>query len=332
MEAATGQIVFARNADVKLPMASTTKIMTTLLALEHGAKTNTLDTEFVVDENAIKVEGSSMGLRVGDVVTLRTLCYGMLLPSGNDAAGAVAVKIAGSYEDFAKLMNARAAEIGMTRTFFVTPSGLDDTGHGASAHDMALLAREALKNAEFRAICSQKSASVKFGNPPYDRRLNNTNRLLDYCEGIIGVKTGFTDAAGRCLVSAATRNGITLIIVTLFAPSDWEDHTKLYDFAFPLLARGELNGISESEKIFAEVVGSDKDRVGLETHDAISYGYLAGTENNAQISTRLIMPPFLYAPIENGDEVAELEIYCNDVLVGTLPLYAKENAPLMKKK
>lgn len=165
-------------------MASTTKIMTTLLCLESGG----LDDQFVVDGEAIKVEGSSMGLTEGDVVTKRALCYGMMLPSGNDAANATAVKLGGSIENFADMMNERAEKIGMTRTCFVTPSGLEGEGHGSSAYDMALLAREALRNPDFAEICSQKKAKVEFGNPPYERWLTNSNKLLDMYQGVKGVK------------------------------------------------------------------------------------------------------------------------------------------------
>ncbi|MCX7658505.1 MAG: D-alanyl-D-alanine carboxypeptidase, partial [Oscillospiraceae bacterium] len=207
IEAQTGKVLYAKNENEKRPMASTTKIMTALICLESG----NLDEQFVVDSSAIKVEGSSMGLVEGDIVTKRSLCIGMLLPSGNDAANAAAIKIAGSFEKFAEMMNERAVKIGMLNTHFVTPSGLDADGHYSTAYDMALLAREALKNPDFKAICSQKNIKLSYGNPPYDRWLKNTNKLLTYYNGCIGVKTGFTDAAGRCLVSATERNGVCLI-------------------------------------------------------------------------------------------------------------------------
>ena len=169
VSADTGELICGENCNEKLPMASTTKIMTTLLTIESG----NLDEEFIVDSQAIHVEGSSMGLQEHDIVTKRALCYGMLLPSGNDAANASAVAVAGSIPAFAEMMNQKAKEIGMTRTCFVTPSGLEGIGHGASAHDMALLTRTALQNETFREICCQKSAVVKFGNPPYQRTLYN---------------------------------------------------------------------------------------------------------------------------------------------------------------
>ena len=265
IEEKTGQILFEKNSDEKLPMASTTKIMTTLLCLESGG----LDDEFVVDSQAIKVEGSSMGLVEGDVVTKRALCYGMLLPSGNDAANATAVKIGGSIEKFAELMNRRAEEIGMTRTCFVTPSGLEGEGHGSSAYDMALLAREALRNPEFSEICSQKKAKVMFGNPPYERWLVNTNKLLEMYNGVKGVKTGFTDEAGRCLVSACERDGISMICVTLNDRNDWQDHMDMYDYGFSLLEPYELS----CDEIFpVQVAGGTEETLPVRAEGKIAIG------------------------------------------------------------
>ncbi|MDE7278802.1 MAG: D-alanyl-D-alanine carboxypeptidase [Oscillospiraceae bacterium] len=213
IDAQTGTVIAEKNERQRLPMASTTKIMSALLLLESGD----LDTQFKVDNNAIMVEGSSMGLCEDDIVTKRTLCYGMLLPSGNDAANQTAVMLAGSTEKFAEMMNSRAKEIGLEDTNFVTPSGLHDENHYSTAYDMAVLTREALKNEDFREICGTKRAKLKFGNPPYERWLVNTNKLLTMYDACIGVKTGFTDEAGRCLVSAAEKNGVTLICVTLNA-------------------------------------------------------------------------------------------------------------------
>lgn len=218
VELSTGKLLYGKNEEASMTMASTTKILTALLTLEYGD----LDTEFTVDSNAIMVEGSSMGLQKGDRVTLRTLACGMLLSSGNDAANAAAVRIAGSLPEFAALMNQRAAQLGMTGSSFVTPSGLDAEGHFSTALDMAKLACAALRNEDFRAICSQTSMKVQFGSPPADRWLKNHNKLLTTYEGCIGVKTGFTKLSGRCLVSAAERDGVTLVCVTLKAPNDWD--------------------------------------------------------------------------------------------------------------
>ena len=233
IEADTGTVLFSKNEKEHRQIASTTKIMTALLTLEAGEP----DKEFEVDPTAIKVEGTSMGLREGDIVTRRALCYGMLLPSGNDAANAAAVNISGSKSAFAVLMNKRAEEIGMTDTNFVTPSGLDADGQYSCAYDLALLTREAMNNKDFAKICGLPKAKVSFGNPKSDRILVNSNKLLTSYDGCIGVKTGYTRHAGRILVSAAERDGRMLIAVTISDPDDWRDHTALLDYGFAVLGR-----------------------------------------------------------------------------------------------
>ena len=315
MEYRTFDVLYEKNAYEKRSMASTTKIMTTLLTLESGD----LDKPFQVDSDAIHVEGSSMGLREGDIVTKRALCYGMMLPSGNDAANASAVAVAGSIGEFAKLMNARAAEIGMTRTCFVTPSGLEGEGHGSSAFDMALLTREALGNPEFRAICGAPSARLEFGYPPYTRRLYNSNKLLSMYEGVIGVKTGFTDEAGRCLVSACERDGITLICVTLNAPDDWNDHKKLYDMGFSSLHAQKLD---TPENLTLPVVGGMSDIVTLAPAEAFTAGCADKLPEIGHVFRRA---PFAYAPIHKGDALGTLEFWCNDRKIAETPLLAGED-------
>ncbi len=324
VSADTGEVIFAENADTKLPMASTTKIMTTLLCIESGG----LDIPFTVDSDAIRVEGSSMGLQEGDIVTKYDLCCGMLLPSGNDGANAAAVEIAGSIEAFADMMNERAEEMGLSKTFFVTPSGLEGEGHGSSARDMAILAAEALKNETFRDICSSESIKLEYGNPPYVRWLKNTNKLLSLYSGTYGVKTGFTDEAGRCLVSACRRNGKSLVCVTLNDPDDWNDHMALYDSCFPL-----VNSISPDvpENISVELAGAAEDSLRLEAAEDIEpltvYGISGG-----DLEYTVAAPPFVYAPVAQGEEVAELIISCNGREIRRVPLYAAENAEYAEKK
>ena len=310
----TGETVYISGEQGKLPMASTTKIMTTLLTIESGG----LYEEFTVDPDAIKVEGSSMGLQEGDTVTKYALCCGMLLPSGNDAANAAAVRIAGSQEKFVELMNSRAQEMGLSHTYFVTPSGLEGEGHGSSAQDMAKLAACALRSPIFREICSQESMKVRFGDPPYDRWLKNTNKLLSLCGGTYGVKTGFTDEAGRCLVSACRRNGMDLVCVTLNDPNDWNDHIALYDYAFsktrlisPVPEEYEVNvvgGVQESVKCRAEELPE------LTALDA----------KPEDLECQLMCAPFVYAPVRAGDEVAQLSISCGGTEIKRVPLTAQE--------
>lgn len=318
IEADTGRVLFAKNKDECLPMASTTKIMTALITLEAGG----LDTPFVVDENAIQVEGSSMGLQKGDTVTLRTLAYGMLLPSGNDAANAAAVRIAGSIEEFAVMMNTRAEAIGMKDSHFVTPSGLDDEQHYTTAHDMARLARVALKNTAFREICSSDTAKVEFGNPPYERWLKNHNRLLWEYKGTIGVKTGFTKKSGRCLVSAAERDGVRLIAVTLNAPNDWQDHTKMFDYGFGNVERKPFDVSYEDIRI--NIVGGTTDSIGVVplTMPTVS----AGAADLSRITQLVLVEPFYYAPVQAGDAVGKILLYLDGEEIGSCTLIAKDEA------
>ncbi|WP_173385289.1 D-alanyl-D-alanine carboxypeptidase family protein [Ruminococcus flavefaciens] len=317
ISADTGEIVHGVNTSEKLPMASTTKIMTTLLCLESGG----LYEEFTVDSDAIKVEGSSMGLQEGDTVTKYALCCGMLLPSGNDAANAAAVRIAGSIEDFAEMMNNRARQMGLSRTYFVTPSGLEGEGHGSSAADMALLAREALRNDIFRSICSQSSMKVKFGSPPYDRWLRNTNKLLGMYDGVYGVKTGFTDEAGRCLVSACEREGKDLICVTLSDSNDWNDHMALYDSSFENVRLAE---ICLPQDISADIVGGNAERLRIVPEkDTVSVTTLAGSEEDFTFT--VMSSPFLYAPVNEGDKVGSLSVSFLGREVERVDLFAAEN-------
>jgi D-alanyl-D-alanine carboxypeptidase/D-alanyl-D-alanine carboxypeptidase (penicillin-binding protein 5/6) len=245
----------------------------------------------------------------------------MLLPSGNDAANAAAVKIAGSIEAFAALMNERAHKLGLSKTFFMTPSGLEGEGHGSSAFDMAMLAREALRNEIFRSICSQKSMKLEFGNPPYERWLKNTNKLLSMYDGVYGVKTGFTDEAGRCLVSACERGGKDLICVTLNDRNDWNDHMALYDYGFETARKFDVQLPLEMS---VDVVGGDSEKLKLLPEKVtLPVTSLAGNEND--ITYELLSAPFEYAPVHKGDKTAELRVSFMGREVETVPLYAAED-------
>lgn len=324
ISADTGEVIYAHRSGEKLPMASTTKIMTVLLTLESAHRLGDLYEEFTVDSEAIKVEGSSMGLLEGDTVTKYALCCGMLLPSGNDAANAAAVRIAGSIEDFAALMNERAAELGLRDTHFVTPSGLEGEGHGSSAYDMALLAREALRDPTFCEICSCTDKETEFGSPPYRRWLKNTNRLLSMDEGVYGVKTGFTDEAGRCLVSACERDGEDLICVTLNDPDDWNDHLALYSYGFDTAHTAD---ITVPQELVMDLAGSREEQI---TASPLSSRLTLTTLSASQedISFTVMAPPFIYAPVRQGDRVGELAVELCGREIQRLPLYADRDAEL----
>ena len=319
MEAGTGRVLYAQNEHKPLPMASTTKIMTALLALEQPD----IHAVFPVDPTAIQVEGSSMGLQAGDVVSLRALAAGMLLASGNDGANAAAVRIAGSQGAFAVLMNQRAQAIGMADTYFVTPSGLDNKSHVSTAYDMALLAREALRNPEFAALCGQDRVQVAYGNPPYDRWLTNHNRLLKEYDGAIGVKTGFTTKAGRCLVSAARREGITLICVTLACPDDWAVHRQLYDDHWDTLA--VVDAAARLPEVSIPVTGGILPAVGAVVYEAVP---VTVSVENPLLTWQVRAEPFLYAPIMAGQYVGEATVFLAGQPAATLTLAAEADVPL----
>ncbi|MCM1023638.1 MAG: D-alanyl-D-alanine carboxypeptidase [Prevotella sp.] len=315
IDAQTGTVIAEKNEKQRLPMASTTKIMSALLLLESGG----LDEQFRVDNQAIMVEGSSMGLCEDDIVTKRALCYGMLLPSGNDAANQTAATLAGSTEKFAEMMNSRAKEIGLGDTNFVTPSGLHDENHYSTAYDMAILTREALKNEDFREICGTKRAKLKFGNPPYERWLVNTNKLLTMYDGCIGVKTGFTDEAGRCLVSAAEKNGVTLICVTLNASDDWNDHKKMYDYGF---SAAESRKVSyDCSGLTVKVAGGTVSELPVELESVPDYTVVNGEE--PVITSEIFMSDFLYAPAEKGKKAGIVNFYSDGKPMCTVNVVTK---------
>lgn len=316
----TGELVYSKNPYEKRSMASTTKIMTSLLAIEEY----TPDRTITVKESMLKVEGTSMGLLPGDTVTLEGLVYGMLLQSGNDAANVTAFTLGGSLDGFALMMNNRAKQIGMKNTNFVTPSGLDSENHYSTAYDMALLSCEAVKNKEFLSVCSQKSAVVSYGNPPYERTLYNHNRLLSEYEGAVGVKTGFTKKSGRCLVSCAERNGVMLVCVTLNASDDWQDHKKMLDYGFSVVQG--VDAVYNTNGINLPVVGGKRNSVPVTCKGSTIIG------NTASVETRCYIERFVYAPVYEGDVVGQVRWIKNGRIIASAPLMAGEDVPCSEIK
>ena len=225
IEKNSGRILYSKSADLRLPIASTTKIMTALCALEYCDINMTV----TISDTASGVEGSSMYLETGEKMTIKELLYGLMLSSGNDAA----VAISEATEcDFIQLMNETADKIGAKNTHFTNPNGLPDDEHYSTCSDMARITAYAMQNPDFCEIVCTKSYRIEGEGKAYPRVLVNHNKLLNAYDGCIGVKTGFTKAAGRCLVSAAERDGMTLICVTLNAPNDWNDHKSMFDYGF----------------------------------------------------------------------------------------------------
>ena len=223
MDAGSGAVLYEKNADERSLIASTTKIMTGWLACQLV----NLDAEYEIPAEAVGVEGSSIYLQAGERLSGKDLLRGMLLHSGNDAATALAIAACGSEAAFVEEMNLTAQDLGLSSTHFANPHGLDDEGNYSTARDLARLTAFALCDPNFRAAVSAKTAVIGGG-----RALTNHNKLLWRVEGCIGVKTGYTQAAGRILVSAAERGGRTIIIVTIDDPDDWRDHERLYEWFF----------------------------------------------------------------------------------------------------
>ena len=322
IEASTGQVIYEKDADTKRPMASTTKIMTALVAIESGDITR----EITVDAAAAGVEGSSIYLKAGDRITLEALIWALMLESANDAAAAIAIGVAGSLEAFADMMNAKAAELGLTSTHFTNPHGLSDEDHYTTARELAMLTAAAMENETFRQIAATDKYRISYGDTV--RALNNHNKMLRIYDGAVGVKTGFTKASGRCLVSAAERDGMTLIAVTLAAPDDWDDHTAMLDLGFSSLERAVLIEPAESAFI-CPCIGSEKGELIIRNRDGISMILPKGEHN---FTRKVILPRYLWAPVNIGDAVGKIEIYDGKTLLGEVTLYAEEDAPRIEYK
>lgn len=310
----SGEYLYTQNETQTLPMASTTKIMTTLITLEQP----NLEEVFTVDSQAIQVEGSSMGLTQGATVSLLDLAKGMLSVSGNDAANAAAVRIAGSITQFAELMNQKAAELGLENTHFVTPSGLHHDDHYTTAADLAKLAAAALDNELFVQICSSPTVTATVSGQ--QRTYKNNNKLLSAYPGCIGVKTGFTDEAGRCLVSAARQDGVTLIAVTLHDPNDWADHTQLLNYGFSQVEPVQLT--TAGENVTLKVTGGEAVSISAVPGEEIWRGITP--QQLSQVEKRVYAAPFLYAPVSVGEEVGRIEYYLNGRKLAQAPLLAAE--------
>jgi len=314
----SGEIIYQKNANEKLPMASTTKIMTGLLLCEHG----NFEREITVTAEMLKVEGSSMGLLAGDKVTLHDLLYGLMLASGNDAANVIAWVLGGSVSGFVDMMNQKAKELQLSNTHFATPSGLDDVEHYTTAYDLAKLACFAMKNEEFAKVVSSQKAVLNYGNPPYRRSLSNHNKMLKMYDGAVGIKTGFTKKSGRCLVTAAKRDGKYVIAVTLNAPNDWEDHKKLLDFGLSSIEKTKITPLVNNYNI--PIINGQKSslRVEIEPFEINSLQ----TEN---IDYQIELPKFLYAPVKKGEVVGKVLYFKEQKPLGEVLLYSKCDIALM---
>ncbi len=317
IEAESGEIIFAKNAQAKMPMASTTKIMTALVAIENCDITKTVS----VSPKAVGVEGSSVYLYPEERLTLEDLLYAMMLESANDAAAAIAIEVGGSIENFAEMMNKKAQSMGLSNTHFENPHGLDGDGHYTTAHELALIAREALSNETFKKIASTYKKTIPLNETEGVRLLINHNKLLKSYEGAIGVKTGFTKKSGRCLVSAAEKDGLTFIAVTLSAPDDWRDHTEMLDYGYSLYEARTLCDIGSFSYIMP-TSGGDSDHVLLQSAQRVTSILPRG---RGEIKCVVELPRFLLAPVTDGELVGRLVFWLDGQIIAESDIIAKGN-------
>ncbi|GIO11734.1 hypothetical protein J19TS2_12890 [Cohnella xylanilytica] len=228
VDVTSGRVLYSRNGDKEMRIASLTKIMTAIVAIEHGKLGDTV----TVSRRAAGKEGSSLYLKAGEKIKLENLLYGLMLRSGNDAAEAIAEHVGGSLDGFVYLMNRKAEELGLSHSHFANPHGLDQPGHYSSANDLAALTAYALHNEAFRAIVRTKVRTAPNPHEQWDYKWVNKNKMLFMYDGADGVKTGYTKLALRCLVTSATRGGQQLVAVTLNDRDDWADHRRMLDYGF----------------------------------------------------------------------------------------------------
>ncbi len=303
MDADTGKVLHEQNADAQALIASTTKIMTALVALEHLP----LDMEFQIPSEASNIEGSSMYLKAGEILTIEAMLYGLMLHSGNDAAVALALACSGSVEEFVALMNLKAQKLGLQNTHFENPNGLDGKMHYSCARDLAVLTQHALENEAFAKIVATKTITIA------NRTLTNHNRLLWSCEGCIGVKTGYTKAAGRTLVSAAERNGRRLIAVTLCDGNDWKDHIRLYEYGF---SKYENKTVIQQGEIVLWLPLMNGQKAALHAAENVDYMLAEGEK----ISVKADYPQIAFASGEAGTAAGSAGVYIGTKKIATINL------------
>ena len=319
IEAGSGRVLYEQHAHTRMPMASTTKIMTALVVLEQCD----LQASVCIDERAVGTEGSSVYLYPGELLTIEQLLYALMLSSANDAAAALAYEVSGSIEGFAALMNQKATELGLLNTHFANPHGLDAAGHYTTAYDLACIASYALENEDFLRIVSTQKKVIPLREQEGARVLRNHNKLLASYQGCIGVKTGFTKKSGRCLVSAAERDGVRLVCVTLDCPDDWRVHTDLLDRGFASVER-TLLAKADAFVTSLPVVGGIGQEVYLHTADSVS---VTLPKERAKISCYIRAEHFLYAPVQAGAYVGEAVWILDGKEIARAPLYAAYEVP-----
>lgn len=311
----TGEVVFSKNENERRKMASTTKIMTAVIALEKSAE----DEVVTVSGNASRQEGSSAYLKEGEQLPMQDILYGLMLNSGNDAAVAIAEHISGSEEKFAILMNEKAEVLGLQNTHFSNASGLDAEEHYTTAYELAMIAKYAMNMPKFREIVSAKTVAVQTDGSDKVLYFKNHNKMLDRYEGANGVKTGFTKASGRCLVSSAERDGMAFTAVTLDDPADWNDHKEMLDYAFSEYYPKKI--VKEGEVIKNAVIGGTKYAMIAETNFVVPFKEHSGV--SIEMITHIVSP--LNAPINKDEKVGYIEIVYNGNVIGKVGIVSESD-------
>ncbi len=315
----TGEVVYAKNEHEQRPMASTTKIMTALLALERG----NVGDDVTITRDMLGARGTLLCLEEGWQITLHDLVVGAMVISGNDAADAIAVTVGGTKENFVSMMNERAAELGMLNTHFDTPSGLDefsDGAHYSTAYDMCLLAAEASKNKDLISITSAVESKIYMGNPKTVNYIYTHNYLVSTqkYEGCDGLKTGYTDRAGYCLVTHVERNGVNLVCVTLNGADRFNDHKALYDYALSLYTVYNVDAADAHHMSY--VIGGDKGHVELGAEIA---DFPVRSEYADKLEVKVNMNNMIYAPVTEGDYLGSVQYVYGKSVIAEFPLTAQ---------
>lgn len=322
IDAATGSVLYAQNADMQRGMASTTKVMTALVVLE----TLPPDTVVEITPEMTGAEGSSLYLQAGEHLTVEQLLYGLMLESGNDAAEALAIACDGSIDAFADRMNARAKSLGLTHTRFANPHGLSASGHYTTARELAIITGEAMKNELFRTIVSTSRMQIPYQDQPGARYLTNHNPILTRYDGMIGVKTGWTTADGKCFVTAAERNGLTLIAVTLGDTNISSTHTALLNHGF---ASFEAVSLQVHTPIPVPLVGGKDPFLALEA-DPVANGLSVCLPKGEKAEARVETPAFVYAGTERGSAVGRVIFSWKNEELASVKLLTAEDAPVRR--
>ena len=316
IEAKSGDIIYEKNAHMRKGMASTTKIMTAICAIENMP----VETVITVSSDAVGVEGSSIYLKAGEKLSLSELLYALMLQSANDAAAAIAIAVGGSIEGFANIMNAKALSLGLKDTHFENPHGLDGKQHYTTAYELAKISAYALQNETFSHIVSTVTHTIPASELSPARTLVNHNRLLRMYDDVIGVKTGFTKKCGRTLVSAANREDVTLVCVTLDDGNDWQDHRAMLDYGFAMY-QGEAICTEGELSFLLPVVGGVTNNVCASNRSGL---FLSLPKDHSEIITKVELPRFIYAGQGKESPIGIVRFFCDGSEIGSVDIYLNE--------